>query len=319
MLEGFEFSRFSFRIEAEEDIVLPPYKGSTFRGGFGVAMKRVVCVVRERSCEGCILKHKCIYSYIFETPTPEDTDRLRGYTNIPHPFVIEPPEDPKRIYTAGESISFNLVLIGRAIEYLPYFIYTFEELGRRGIGKGRGKYTLKEVCTAHPAERASLYSIEDKTLRGSKNYIVRGSDIALPQIKDTLTLELVTPLRLVANGSIATDVDFHHIFRNLLRRISNLMYFHCDKELCVDFKGLIEGAERVRTVRKKLSWYDWERYSFRQSTRINMGGLTGTLSFEGNLEEFLPFIALGEYVHVGKGTSFGLGRIRIVENAQKDK
>lgn len=312
MLEGFEFSRFSFHIEAEEEIILPPYKGSTFRGGFGVAMKRVVCVARGKSCDECILKYKCIYSYIFETPTPKDTDRLRGYPNIPHPFIIEPPEKEKRIYRVGESISFDFVLIGRAIEYLPYFIYTFEELGRRGIGRGRGKYKLKEVYTAQPLEHLRLYSIEDKTFRVSKDYIVKGSDIELPSVEDTLTIELLTPLRLVANGSVAKDIEFHHIFRSVLRRISNLMYFHCDRELDVDFKGLIERAEKVKTVKKEISWYDWERYSFRQSARINMGGLIGSVSFEGCFEEFLPFIALGEYIHIGKGTGFGLGKIRIV-------
>jgi hypothetical protein len=45
----------------------------------------------------------------------------------------------------GDAVIFNLLLIGRAIDYLPYFIYTFEELGKVGIGKGRGKYSLTYV------------------------------------------------------------------------------------------------------------------------------------------------------------------------------
>lgn len=45
----------------------------------------------------------------------------------------------------------------------------------------------------------------------------------------------------------------------------------------------------------QLKWHDWERYSARQDTKMKMGGFTGRIAFEGNL---------GEFLHVGKGTSF---------------
>ena len=63
---------------------------SIFRGGFGYAFKRVVCVIKGKACDECLLKQKCIYSYIFETP-PQDTEMLRLYPKVPHPFVIESP------------------------------------------------------------------------------------------------------------------------------------------------------------------------------------------------------------------------------------
>jgi len=44
---------------------------------------------------------------------------------------------------------------------------------------------------------------------------------------------------------------------------------------------------------------------------MKMGGFIGSITFEGDLEPFLPFLLLGEYVHVGKGTSFGLGKYEI--------
>jgi len=41
------------------------------------------------------------------------------------------------------------------------------------------------------------------------------------------------------------------------------------------------------------------------------GRFVGSITFEGDFEEFLPFLMLGEYIHVGKGTSFGLGKYEI--------
>ncbi|NIA10440.1 MAG: CRISPR system precrRNA processing endoribonuclease RAMP protein Cas6, partial [Nitrospiraceae bacterium] len=61
-----------------------------------------------------------------------------------------------------------------------------------------------------------------------------------------------------------------------------------------------------------LYWHDWERWSNRQGTRMKLGGFMGEVTYKGDLRPFWPYIRLGEYVHVGKGSSFGLGRYRIV-------
>ena len=39
-----------------------------------------------------------------------------------------------------------------------------------------------------------------------------------------------------------------------------------------------------------------------------MGGVVGTMTYEGEIGEFLPLLVLGSWVNVGKGTSLGLGR-----------
>lgn len=128
----------------------------------------------------------------------------------------------------------------------------------------------------------------------------------------TLHLSFLTPTRLKFDGNLSSTLEFHILIRNLLRRISLLSYFHCGEELVLDFKGLIEEAKNVTIQKGNLHWQDWERYSNRQETKMKMGGFIGSVIFKGDFEKFMPFLLLGEYIHVGKGTSFGLGKYEIV-------
>ncbi len=398
MLESFRVAKFRFTVSAKDHIRFPPYKGAAFRGGFGYTFKRVVCVIKGKACDDCLLKQKCIYSYIFETPPPEDTEILRLYPKVPHPFVTEPPITEKQSFEPGEEFSFQLILIGKSIDYLPYFIYTFAELGKQGIGQGRGKYDLLQVeGIGFGDETVPIYNNKDQkltndypiitlqdcsqtganheaheereentcggksrgngpcippamptTLTGFKTLsgLARGNSLCIPTAMSTpyegkdkegikktatmssckwgnetlkvdnhtnhLTILLLTPLRLRFDGRITDKLEFHVLIRNLLRRISSLSYFHCGKKFDVNFKELIENARGIKIIKSDTHWYDWKRYSTRQEEWMSLGGVTGTVSYEGDLSEFIPLLRLGEYVHVGKGTSFGLGKYKIL-------
>jgi hypothetical protein len=132
----------------------------------------------------------------------------------------------------------------------------------------------------------------------------------LPDLRDgRIRLLSVTPVRIKAERHLTDRLSFSILVRTLLRRFSSLAYFHCGCELDLDYRGVIERADAVQTVEDRTLWIDWERYSRRQETAMKMGGLVGEMAFEGEeIDEFLPLLALGEYLHVGKGTAFGLGR-----------
>jgi len=322
-LEEFHFSRFIFSARCKTTISLPPYPGSTLRGGFGHAFRRIVCAIKGKECTDCLLRDQCIYAYVFETPIPDDAQMMRKYTVAPHPFILELSVNNQRTYKEGEDLSFGLALIGRAIDYLPYFIYTFDELGRIGIGKGRGKYELRQVLeenslkdkapnSQEQGNRRVIYRGDDKMLAQPKG-LIRWSDILTsPPPSAEMRFSFITPTRIKYQNRLTKDLEFHVLFRNLLRRISLLSYFHCGHRLDDQgFKDLIEQARKVQTVKRALYWHDWERYSNRQETRMKMGGFMGEITYKGDFEPFRPYIRLGEYVHVGKGSSFGLGRYRI--------
>jgi hypothetical protein len=56
-------------------------------------------------CAGaCERKENCAYGYVFETPVPADAAVLKNLSDVPRPFVIEPPLDRKMRYAVGESL-----------------------------------------------------------------------------------------------------------------------------------------------------------------------------------------------------------------------
>ena len=50
---------------------------------------------------------------------------------------------------------------------------------------------------------------------------------------------------------------------------------------------------------------------------MTMGGFVGKVEYVGKTHEFLPVLTLGEKVHVGKATGFGLGRYVIDESGSR--
>lgn len=313
MFSHIKLARYEIVLEAgDEGLQLPSYKGSTLRGGFGKAFQQVVCAQRDKDCHHCLLQNNCAYSYIFETAPPPGGQILRKYENIPRPFILEPPLEAKTNYQPGEKLAFQLVLIGKAINYLPYFIVIFRELGQTGIGKGRRKYRLDAVKAVNlrTGEKNVIYSREIETVI-NVDVTISGNEPAgissISYLEDgpvDLKMRFITMTRLKFAQNYTTVPEFHIIIRNLLRRLSSISYFHHDTELELDFRGLIQRAGEVNLVDRQTRWEDWERYSSRQDARMNLGGIVGEAVYRGKWQEFWPMLKLADdqgSVYTGSG------------------
>ncbi|MCF6157630.1 MAG: CRISPR system precrRNA processing endoribonuclease RAMP protein Cas6 [wastewater metagenome] len=313
-------SRYTFRLRPIGRIVLPGFKGIPFRGGFGKALLQTVCPENVCKQDDCPQLFHCAYSYIFETPVPLDAEVLRLNKNVAHPFIIGLSDDSRITYEYNDILEMNLTLIGKAVEYLPYCILAFERLGMTGIGKGRGKYLVESVSTLKDDVETMVFSGKEKRLSG-KGYSVSFASIMSGREADrqrwfqkrSLEITFVTPGRFEYDGEVVTrELEFHILFRSILRRLSTLLYFHCNNvTLPIDYKQFIGDAMSVKIDGNNLSWQDYRRYSTRREKRMTLGGLTGTIRYQGNLEPFIPFLLLAEYIHVGKSVSFGFGKISV--------
>jgi len=306
------YGKYRFFCSLETNASLPPYKGSTFRGVFGRALKKVVCALKRQECGQCLLKQRCVYALVFETSEAMVVSEGSRIVSPPHPFVIEPPLTTETEFLKGASFDFNLLLFGELNNSLPYFIYAFDQMGRIGIGKKidgkRGRFVLKEV--RHKEQ--IVYSDADQKL----NAIDSLNRLSIPAASDysrnvfSLRLILETPLRLKFENRLKADLLFHVFVRAMLRRVSSLLNCYGEGEPVLDYRGLVRKAEKIQIVDTDLSWFDWKRYSHRQDKSMLMGGMIGSVTFEGKIGEYLPLIEFCSKVHLGKQTSFGLGKIK---------
>lgn len=314
------YSNYTIQCRFLEDGTLSVFKGSALRGAFGHALKRAVCTVREKDCIACILHHQCLFAQFFM----EQKTTQEGKTpSIPHPYIIEPPQNPKRTYSKGEEFDFSLILLGNLYEKLPFLVYAFELMGSRGIGRASNEelkstpFEIIGIQAAHIQEQPQIYNPIKKQLSHIPSPALleysapafSKTDSSLQKMQE-LTVMLETPLRYKADNSFHSDLTFEDLFKLMARRITVAFKEFGEKEPEIDYKNLLQQAKNISIIESNIIWKDQKRYSARQKQALKIGGLEGRISFKGDFTEFIPLLNLAILLHLGKQTSFGLGKIQ---------
>jgi CRISPR-associated endoribonuclease Cas6 len=334
MISSLSLHHFRFHLEPKAPLHMPAYnKGNVIRGGFGSTFRRIVCHANCREPESCELRNVCPYTAVFQPFVPEGSEKISKNRDIPRPFVIKPPLETKETYLPGERLSFDLVLVGKIKDYLPYFIVTFKELSQAGLGRNRSPVELVGVDhVSYDGVPVPVYTMEDNLVRPPVN-VISWADLCASQNgssnrADTqvgpyssnngagkvtrIALRFLTPTLLRADGVLSRRPLFGPLAKRLRDRINALSYFYCGKGLDIDFKDFGDQAEKIKTVSDSTCWVESSRYSRRREVTHDLSGFVGEVTFEGDLEMFLPYLKLGEYLHVGKNAVFGNGWYEIM-------
>ena len=315
-LPSIPYLKLKFFLTAGKDCTLNPMKGSMLRGAFGHALKRTVCVMdKKQPCETCMLRQQCSYTRIFETYIEgEPPPFLRGLKTSPRPYIIDA-YDMRTQYKEGETLEFHLTLLGKVCELYPYVIFAVWQMAESGLAKSRIPFKL-EKATYRPHDNSEsqqndgeqlLFDGQSQSLCSAATPSIPSSDGKLPS---PLTLTFLTPTRLKFNNQLTIDFTFRMLTFKMLRRALEIASFYCPEEtIDWEFHSLLEQADGVTIIDKELRWVDWERRSNQQKTKLKMGGFTGDITLDGDLEPFAGLLRLSEVLHIGKGTVFGLGKM----------
>ncbi len=283
------------------------------RGAFGFALRNTVCVMSSRQlCSDCILKRQCANTKIFETLIFDRPPRfLRGLETAPRPFVLDC-EMEKLHFREGEDLEFTMTLIGNAQDYHPYIIYAVHRMGERGLGAKRYPFFLRKAFYKDKTGKwRELYDGSRQQLEANPEPLeipgTNGKEKA-----ESVKIEFITPTRLKFNNEYSMEFNFRMLLFKLIRRVLELAYFYApDSQINWEFHHLLVKASKVDIIRSHLHWIDIDRYSNRQKTALKLGGFVGKITLQGNLIPFLPILRASEILNVGKGTTFGLGKIKV--------
>jgi hypothetical protein len=107
----------------------------------------------------------------------------------------------------------------------------------------------------------------------------------------------------------ATMPDFGVLFARLRDRVSTLRALFGAGPLEIDFKTMGERAQDVRMIRHDLQQVSVERFSRRAGAHHPLGGFTGIVEYEGELDEFVPYLEIARWTGVGRQTVWGKGEL----------
>ncbi len=297
-------ARYRFTFRMQDDLRLPEFAGSLLRGQFGRSLRRIACMTGAPVCAGCQLYRTCPYPAIFETPPPP-SHSLQRFSQAPNPYVIEPPPLGRRWVGAGETLSFSIVLVGRALANLPLVSYAMQRAFERGIGPRRAQGSLEDIALEQPDAAESIWDPE------CSRVLPHEQTLTVPNFAHAgaVALHITTPLRLQNQGHPVPPEELRPrtLVTALLRRASLLFELHAGlPPVGAAASRLAAAAERL-TDERRLRWKDWTRYSSRQEREMTLGGVVGEWRLEGDLDELLPWLWLGQWLHVGKNATMGMG------------
>ncbi len=283
------------------------YWGSAWRGLLGWELQRLLCPFPRRPvCKPCLIRRSCPYFRLME-----DQSEDARIQEAPRGYVLYPTMDGE-----ANHMHLSVTLFGDCIRYAPVVFKALQNGEQTGIGASRVPYTLLSVQERSPQgtnrdipldfDRCSDFG------HGAPLSEWLGDDQGSGR---QITCKLTTPVRLRKNGKYLGRMDWPYFFATLIRRLESLGYLFASSGFLGKerYREMIDGFSDLRPQSEQLRWSDYSRWSNRQRRKVPMGGLVGEARFEAEAEALQDWFSVARLVHVGKGTSMGLGKIETVQ------
>ncbi|MFQ3536822.1 MAG: CRISPR system precrRNA processing endoribonuclease RAMP protein Cas6 [Aggregatilineales bacterium] len=298
-----------FTLVAIDEVVLGEQAGAQIRGSLYNALREHMgsVPVSERAAPSLEVDPVCWLM------AREDEAAARG-KDVPRAFAIQPPLEAPYRYPPGASFTVGLTLFGaRTLALLPFIVLAFPQMGKQGLGYGRGRFRLHHISLlgADGSQRVLMPPGGEQVQMPQQG--ITQQDIAerAALLSNTrLTLYFQTPMRLIHQGKLLKVPFFHVLMARLLERydLIGMEYGDHFTPLPPEQRAeLLARAEHVQLAENRTRWQDVFSQSRRTGGRSPIGGLIGEATYSGDLAPFREWLLWGSYLQVGKNTAKGDG------------
>lgn len=249
---------------------------------------------------------------LFQPPLSQDP-LVRRQAQKPAPaFVLAPDPQTDGLLKTKQKIVLPVFFLGRGVQTINAFVPLLQQLGQQGIYAGRGQFCLEGVESEDASGVRAMLWCDGKQAQlsppvGDLHWLLerQRSDA------DQISLDVISPLRLLQNKKPLFKAKFDDLFPFVLRRVSSMLTSHAGVEVVNDPQQLHELASQVVVTENSLQWHDWRRLVGTDRGQ-DLGGLLGRMTLEGKaLAELYWVLQLGSLFNVGKGAAYGAGQYHL--------
>ena len=260
---------------------------SGIRGIWGRNLKKIFCLQRNIECNECEFTN-CNYLELFEKHTNVGTDY--------RPYIIYQEKNSKYI-------QINFTFFGEIIHQYENIILPIIQLNDKDyFFKGQ----KKKIFIHHIKDSHNKLIYIDNEIQDNPRI---SSILISNNYEKDILIKFESPLRMKYNSNLMRDFNKEAFVKNLYRRVS-FMYKHYNnkQERLNDYNNNLLDFSYSANLR----WYEKHRNSLRQKQKMSIGGLIGDIIFKDISQELYQLLQIGEVIHIGKQSSFGNGKYKIL-------